>query len=120
MKKKCLECKHEFQGRVDKKFCSVKCKNDYNYRLRKTTKSVTKQIDAILHRNREILEQVMASQKTQKLMLTKLELERWGFNFNYITGFYKNNQGKLYHYVYDYAWMEFSKQEVMIVRKKIK
>ena len=105
-------------GRMDKKFCSVKCKNDYNYHQRRNTKTATKAIDKILHRNREILEQVMQSQKKKKLMIDRLELERWGFNFNYITGIYKNSQGKLYHYVYDYAWMEFSKQEVMIVKKK--
>lgn len=105
-------------GRSDKKFCSVKCKNDYNYRMRKATKSATAQIDAILHRNREILEQLMSSQTKKKLMIDRLELERWGFNFNYITGIYKNSQGKLYHYVYDYAWMAFSKQEVMIVKKR--
>ena len=54
---------------------------------------------------------------TQK-KVPRLDLELRNFNFNYITGYYINKHGKVYHYVYDYAWMEFSTQEIMIVKKK--
>ena len=36
----------------------------------------------------------------------------------YITHYYKNSQGKTYNYVYDFAWMEFSDNEILIVRKR--
>ena len=31
-----------------------------------------------------------------------------------------DKQGKPYHYVYDFGWMAFSDQEILIVRKKEK
>lgn len=114
--KTCLQCENPLHGRSDKRFCSVECKNAWNAARRRTTRSVTEQIDTILHRNREILATLMG-EKTNKMEVDRLLLDRAGFNFKYITGIYTNSQGKLYHYVYDFAWMEFSKQVVLIVRK---
>lgn len=114
--KTCLQCEKQLHGRSDKRFCSPGCKNAWNAARRRTTRSVTEQVDSILHRNREILAMLMG-EKTTKMEVDRLVLDRAGFNFKYITGIYTNSQGKLYHYVYDFAWMEFSKQVVMIVKK---
>ena len=115
-KRKCEQCNSTFIGRSDKQFCSMKCKNKFNYELRKSIKDYAKDIDKILHRNRVILQTIMG-EKRKKMMIDRLELEKTGFNFTYITRIYENSQGKRYHYVYDFAWMDFSKQEVMIVKK---
>ena len=115
--KKCENCDTEFRGRSDKRFCSTACKNNFNYQLRKHTKDITKDIDKILHRNRIILDTIMG-EKRKKMKMDRLELEKMGFSFKYITGIYKNRENKLYHYVYDFAWMEFSTQEILIVKKK--
>jgi hypothetical protein len=56
-------------------------------------------------------------EKRKKMMIDRLELDKMGFNFTYITRIYLNKEGKTYHYVYDFAWMEFSKQEVLIIKK---
>ena len=114
--KTCLQCEKPLHGRSDKRFCSVECKHAWNAARRRTTRSVTDEIDNILHRNREILAMLMG-EKTNKMEVERLVLDRAGFNFKYITGINTNSQGKLYHYVYDFAWMEFSKQLVLIVRK---
>lgn len=45
--KTCSYCKKGLKGRRDKKFCSLKCKNTFNYELRRDTKTITKTIDAI-------------------------------------------------------------------------
>ena len=37
-----------------------------------------------------------------------------------MTGVYRNKEGQLYHIIYDYAWMEFSSQQVLVVRKSTK
>lgn len=112
---KCLICKVPVKGRTDKKFCSITCKNSYHLRLRKANEAVTTKVDQLLHRNREILLESLGKEGKQKI-LSKIELEKRGFRFRYITGYYVNSQGKQYHYVYDFAWMEFSTQEVLIVR----
>jgi hypothetical protein len=112
---KCLICKAPFKGRADKKFCSIDCKNSYHLQLKKANELATAKVDLLLHRNREILLETLGKDGKQKI-LSKIELEKKGFVFRYITGYYTNSQGKQYHYVYDFAWMEFTSQEVLIVR----
>lgn len=117
MKKKCPMCKSEYFGRSDKKFCSVKCKSLYHYKLEKVTSKATKRIDKILHRNRSILLELMGKTAlSKKVPLTALVDKK--FNFKYITKFYVNNRGKTLHHVYDFRWMEFSDEHVMIYRTR--
>jgi hypothetical protein len=118
MKKICIACETSFIGRSDKRFCSTTCKNHYYNELRKKTKDVTKEIDGYLHRNREILATLMGDER--KETFDRLVLVRTGFKFDYITGLYFNAENKMYHLVYDYAWMEFSDQKIMIIQKKRK
>ena len=120
MKKQCLNCKHEFQGRMDKKFCTTLCKSAYNNKLKRDSASITKVIDEILHKNHRILmELCLVENQTKYNQWTFLrkDLAKKGFQFDYFTGSYLNKQGKVYQYVYNFAWMEFSTQEVMIVKK---
>ena len=115
---KCRLCKKPFRGRSDKLFCSVACKSSYHQKLRKVTNYATADIDAILHRNRSILLEVMGKHKTQlKIPITILEKKK--FNFNYITKYYINSRGKTYHYVYDFSWMIFGTNEVQIYRRNV-
>ncbi len=118
MKKICENCAAEFIGRSDKRFCSTDCKNEKNNAVRKDTRSVTKEIDSYLHRNREILALLMGQSK--KETFDRLILVRAGFKFDYFTNLYLNKEGKTYHIIYDFAWMEFSDQKILIVRKSIK
>ena len=115
-KPSCILCGKPIAGRTDKKYCSQNCKNTYNYNRRSSTKSATQTIDAILHKNREILDVIMGP-KRKKMEIVKSELIKMGFQSAYITGYYTNSRGKLYHYVYDFAWMEFTGDKVMIVKK---
>jgi len=112
----CKMCKAPLRGRSDKVFCAITCKNEYHLKLRRATAKVVKETDIILHRNRSILLEIMGKNKEQK-KIDRLVLEKKKFRFNYITGIYVNNRGKIYHYVYDFAWMTFSDQEILIVRK---
>lgn len=115
--RKCRMCKSPLIGRSDKIFCSTACKNEYHVKLRRATAEQVRETDKILHRNRSILLEVMGKNKTQK-KIDRLILEKKKFRFAYMTGFYTNSRGKLYHYVYDFAWMEFSDQEILIVRNR--
>ena len=115
--KTCPICKSIVVGRSDKRFCSVACKSQYHKRLIGSTALATAKIDSILHRNRSILLELMGKNETQ-IKIPILELEKKKFNFNYITKFIINKQGKTYHYVYDFSWMSFSSNEVLIIRRK--
>jgi predicted nucleic acid-binding Zn ribbon protein len=114
---KCKICSKQISGRIDKKFCSTKCKNYYHTNLRKVTAKAVIQIDVILHRNRSILLEILGKNKAQ-LKVERIILDQKKFNFKYHTHFQINSAGKTYYYVYDFAWMEFSDNEVLIVRRK--
>lgn len=115
--KKCRICNKIIIGRNDKKFCSIKCKNYYHTNLRRVTNIAVEDINKILHRNRSILLEVMGKHKIQN-KIDRIELEKRKFNFKYHTHFTVNSKGKTYFYVYDFAWMEFSNNEILIIRKK--
>ncbi len=113
----CTNCQKEFSGREGKRFCSVPCKNAFNNERRKKTRSLTADIDGYLHRNHEILTGLCVPEKTKKFFFDKGALIKEGFRFEYLTGIYTNNVGKRYHYIYNYAWMEFSTEQVMVIVK---
>ncbi len=116
---KCKICNKNIIGRSDKIFCSIRCKNYYHTNLRRVTSLEVKEINSILHRNRSILLEIMGKRVIQ-LQVKRLELEKKKFQFKYHTHFHINIHGKMYHHVYDFAWMEFSDDEVLIVRRRSK
>lgn len=114
-KKKCLLCKKIVKGRSDKKFCSVACKSNYHSKLRSVNETVTAKIDKILHRNRAILLEILGkSGRTKKVL--KLELDKKNFNYSYITGMHINKETKQVFHIYDFSYLLFSDQEVLIYR----
>ena len=114
--KTCKICSTKLIGRNDKLFCSLRCKNYYHLNLRKVTLNVTLKLDAILHRNRSILLELMGKRRKQ-LKVERLVLERTNFKFTYHTHTHVNKEGKTMHYVYDFGWMQFSNDQLLIVRK---
>jgi hypothetical protein len=114
---KCKVCDIFFIGRKGKIFCSIQCKNDYHVTLRAVTKKVAYPLDRILHRNRSILLEIMGP-NALKVKVLRSDLVKKKFQFKFLTHFDVNSKGKMYHHVYDFSWMEFSDDEVLIVRHK--
>jgi len=115
----CKMCKSPIRGRSDKLFCTIGCKNEYHIKLRKVTSAATQSIDRILHRNRSILLEVLGKNLSQK-KVERETLDKKKFNFHYVTGYYLNSKNKMYNYVYDFAWMIFSNQEILVIRRSVK
>ena len=120
IRKPCPVCGKQIIGRSDKKYCSISCKNKFHHPSQNRKGDTIKTINRFLFQNFKILEAVFKEEKKDKLMVPRLLLDKMGFHFNYCTACYINKQGKLYRYIYNYAWMEFSNQELMLVRKKDK
>ena len=118
-KKKCKICSTLIIGRKDKLFCSIKCKNYYHVNLRRVTNLEAIKIDRILHRNRSILLEIMGKNTIQK-KVNRIILEQKKFRFNYLTHYHINSKGKTYHWIYDFAWMSFSDDQIYILRKRTK
>jgi len=112
---KCKICSKEIHGRSDKKFCSVRCKNYYHTNLRRVTNVAVFDINKILHRNRSILLEVIGINKFQTKISRRI-LDKKKFNFKYHTHININSQNKTYYFVYDIAWMQFSDDEILIIK----
>jgi hypothetical protein len=90
--------------------------NAYNNNVRKRSRTEVQEVIDYLLRNREILATLMGN--SVKETFDRLLLTRAGFRWEYCTGIYLNKEQKMYRLVFDYAWMEFSDQKILVVRKK--
>ena len=110
-------CNVPVTGRSDKIFCSSNCKTEYHYKLRNATAKEIIEINKILARNRSILLEIIGKNLIQK-KVPRLILDMKKFNYKYHTHYFKNIQGKTLFYCYDIAWMDFSDNEVLIIKNK--
>ncbi len=84
-------------------------------RLRKQAETAAVRIDKILHRNRSILLEIMGRSQTKK-KVSRHQLDKKKFNYDYITGFHVNTRKRTIYHVYDFSWAIFSDQEVLIMK----
>ena len=112
----CANCEKKLSGRKGKRFCDSICKNEYHNKMRLANAEVTQTIDGFLHRNRTILFEIYLEKRIKKYYVTKAYLTSKGFKFKYHTSSSVNSQGKTYHYIYDFRYMEFSTDQIMVVK----
>ncbi|MEO1518967.1 MAG: hypothetical protein AAFV95_28385 [Bacteroidota bacterium] len=115
-KRFCPICGKTIVGRSDKKYCSLNCKNQFHHPSKHTKGDALKTVNRFLFQNFKILESIFKDEKKDKLMVPRILLDKMGFHFHYCTACYVNKQQKLYRYVYDYGWMEFSSQDILLIR----
>lgn len=115
MERKCKICGKKLYGRADKIFCDVGCKNEYHKNVRYITKQVAIEINSYLKRNYAILWEILGKNKVQ-IKVHRNVLENKNFHFLYHTHFHINSRNKMYLYIYDICYMEFSDDEILIVR----
>ena len=114
---KCNICGNNFKGRSDKIFCSVHCKNEYHKQLYHVSGIAAAEINEFLRRNHSILYELIGNNKT-RIKVSRNLLEKKKFRFKYHTHVHVNSRNKTFRYIYDLAWMDFSDDEVLIVKKR--
>ena len=114
----CKVCGKLLEGRRDKKYCNLVCKNQYAADMRALHRDEVRIEMKFLLRNRTILKELLDQESLKKKKIKRTALEQLGFRFENFTGTYTNKQNKLYHYIFDYSWMEFSDKEVLILKRK--
>lgn len=117
MKQKCKICHNPLVGRSDKIFCSPYCKNQYHSKLRNASIKAAADINGFLLRNHGILLEILGKNKSQ-IKVYRNVLEKKKFRFKYHTHLHVNSRNKTFHYIYDLAWMQFSDDEILVVRKR--
>lgn len=115
MKKECLECGDSFSGRIDAKYCSDSCRSAYHNRINKERRDVVKKVNAILKKNRRILEGYNRNGTTR---VKREDLLKSGFNFNYLTNTFVTGKGKTYRFCYDQGYLESEGDFLTLVVKK--
>jgi hypothetical protein len=102
MKKECIECGEPFSGRADAKFCSDQCRSNYHNRQGSDQSGYVRKVNAILRKNRKILNELNPDGKTR---VNKTDLTRQGFDFAFITNTYITKTGKEYKFCYDQGYI---------------
>ncbi len=116
MVKNCLACNDEFQGRIDKIFCTPYCKSNYHYEKNKA-KSPTfyHLVKDQLHRNHRLLKHYNRSGKSTVRAETIIAE---GFNPNIFTHYWKNKKGQVYLFCFDQGFLsvkEKNKKKYLLV-----
>jgi hypothetical protein len=115
--KYCLDCGEVIHGRADKKFCNDMCRNNYNNQLNSSSYNLIRNINNILRRNRRIMEELNPSGKTKT---TREKMLVKGFDFEYFTRLYQTQNGKTYHFCYEYGYLPLDGDEILLVKREEK
>ena len=106
MEKSCLTCGEKLTGRADKKYCNEACKNEFHNQQNGQRSSVEKQQLSVARKNHSILSEIEASGRAE---IGVKDLERFGFNFEGLTGLQILGKGNFLLYCFDYRLMSTTK-----------
>lgn len=114
--KLCLACKKELQGRIDKKFCDPYCKSTWHYeKTREGNQGFYARVNKQLKLNRRILK---IYNKAGKSTVRASILIDQGFDPGFFTHYWKNKQGDVYLFVYEFGFLtkkEHGKRKYVLV-----
>jgi hypothetical protein len=114
MEKQCLDCAEPIKGRADKKFCDDQCRSNYNNRLKSETSDFVKEVNTVLRRNRNVLQQLNPDGKTK---ISREKLLGKGFSFQYYTHTYQTQKGNTYYFCYEYGYLKLENDEILLVKR---
>ena len=115
MATKCIVCKEKIFGREDKKYCSPQCRARQNNKINRDANNFMRNVNNILRRNRRIL---IALNPKGKAKVHRDKLLEEGFNFNYFTNEYITKSGNVYHFCYEYGYIELKGDMFALVIRK--
>jgi hypothetical protein len=114
MEKTCLTCGEKLTGRADKKYCNDACKNEFHNQQNSQRSTVEKQQWSLARKNRGILSGILASGMAE---IGVTDLERFGFNFEGLTGL--KRQGKGIFLLYCFEFMLKLRGNACVIKKWI-
>ncbi|MEJ6982165.1 hypothetical protein WG906_16970 [Pedobacter sp. P351] len=115
MERICLDCSEIIKGRADKKFCDDQCRSNYNNRLKVEKSDFEKEVNAVLRKNRSILQQLNPDGKTK---ISREKLLSKGFSFHYITHIYQTQKGNTYRFCYEYGYLKLENDDFLLVKRE--
>ena len=103
--RKCPICKEKITGRRDKIYCSLNCKSIAQYEKRLTEDKFYLKVDKQLKINRKILKRY---NRTGMTSLRREVLYKEGFDPNFFTHYWKNKNGEVYLFCYDFGFFKLT------------
>lgn len=113
MKGSCLECKADFRGRTDKKFCSDSCRNAFHNRLNRDSNNLVRTVNNRLRKNYRILQHMTSEGGCAPVH--RVSLTDRGFDFDSITRLKTSRKGEPCYCVYDLGYIAQGKDCFKIV-----
>lgn len=99
----CQACQKVLEGRSDKKFCDPYCKSAFHYkRNQEEPNGLYSKIDKQLKKNRSLLK---SYNKAGKSIVRTEILTQQGFDPNFFTHFWKNQNGDIYLFAYEFGFL---------------
>ncbi len=102
---------------MDKKFCDDYCRNSYNNRQALADGEQVKNINAILKKNRKILQEYLG-ESAEMIQISKQKMMDAGFNFGYYTHHYTTKKGGVYTFVYEFGYLALEGERFLIVKRE--
>ncbi len=110
----CPECGTPLRGRLDKKFCSDMCRNNFNNKINSDANNLVRNINNILRKNRRILQELLTGEKTT---VSRQKLLDKGFNFAYHTNSHVTRNNHTYLFFYEFGYFLLDNGMVLIVKR---
>jgi len=110
-----MECGSAIVGRKDKRFCDDQCRSAFYNKQNSDSSNLVRRVNNTLRKNRKILEEL--NPKGKAVVLRDDLLSR-GFSFNYCTSIYKTKTGNIYHFCYEYGYLELEDNRISLVIKE--
>lgn len=109
----CLECNKDFDGRTNRKFCSISCKNKYHNTRNKEKEAAVLEINKILHKNWATLHKLYEVYRSAPISMDVAEA--YGYNKNYFTHIHNSPMGEKYTMIYDLGLKNHIDNKIQIV-----
>lgn len=116
MENTCLECSSRLKGRLDKKFCDDNCRSAYHNKSYRNDKEITREINAVLRKNRQILKELYEKTSNGTAEIDKLTLLKKGFEFNYLTQIHKHVTNEIANCCYEFGYRELQEGKVELIK----
>ncbi|MFD2918745.1 hypothetical protein ACFS6H_03420 [Terrimonas rubra] len=113
----CRQCGKTVKGRTDKRFCDDYCRSAFNNQLKTRLSKTVKAVNAVLLKNRKILEAFLPP-GGDTIKTTRDKLLGQGFSFTYHTHSYLTKTGKNYVYCYEYGYLSLDNNWLLLVRRQ--
>ena len=112
----CLECGERIVGRLDKRFCSDACRNQYHYQANNAPINYVRNVVNALKRNRRVLREHNTGPEGKTRVHRDKLIER-GFNFMYHTNVHRTKAGNTYVFCFEQGYLDLGENWFMLVRR---